>query len=39
MLQGDLHVDMGTKPKLNPRSCAEKEEKGKFLHAASEAVD
>ena len=37
--EGDLHTEVGPKPKLNPRSCANKEEKGKFLHAASGAVD
>ena len=29
----------GPNPKLNPRSCANKEEKGKFLPAASGAAD
>ena len=37
--EGDLHAEMGPKPKLKPRSCANKEEKGKFLCAASGAVD
>ena len=36
---GDLHSEAGPNPKLNPRSCVSKEEKGKFLHAASGAVD
>ena len=39
MPEGDLHAEMGPKPKLNPRNCANKEEKGKFLHAASEGAD
>ena len=39
MPEGDLHAEVGPKPKLNPRSCANKEEKGKFLCAASGAVD
>ena len=39
MPEGDLHADVGPKPKLNPRSCANKEEKGKFLRVASGAVD
>ena len=39
MPEGNLHTDMGPKPKLNPRSCANKEEKGKFLHAATRAAD
>ena len=37
--EGNLPVEVEPKPKLNPRSCAKKEEKGKFLHAASRAVD
>ena len=36
---GDLHADVGPNPKLNPRSCANKKEKGKFLPAASGAMD
>ena len=39
MLSGDLHAEAGPNPKLNPGSCANKEEKGKFLTAASEAAD
>ena len=35
---GDLHAEAGPNPKLNPRSCANKE-KGKSLPAASGAVD
>ena len=34
---GDLNIEAGPNPKLNPRSCMNKEEKGKFLPAASEA--
>ena len=33
------HAEVGPNPKLNPKSCANKEEKGKFLHAASGTVD
>ena len=36
---GDLHAEAGPNPKLNPESCPNKEEKGKSLPAASEAVD
>ena len=36
---GDLHAEAGPNPNLNPRSCANKEEKGKFLPAASGAAD
>ena len=36
---GNLHAEVGQKPKLNPRSCVNKEQKEKFLHAASWAVD
>ena len=36
---GDLHTEAGPKPKLKPRRCVSKEEKGKFLHAASGAAD
>ena len=39
MPSGDLHAKVGPNPKLNPRSCANKEEKGKSLPAASGAVD
>ena len=35
----DLHAEVGPKPKLNPGSCANKEEKGKSLPAASGAAD
>ena len=37
--EGNLHTEVGPNPKVNPRSCANKEEKGKFLPAASGAVD
>ena len=37
MPSGDLQA--GPNPKLNPRSCANKEEKGKSLPAASGAAD
>ena len=36
---GDLHAEAGPNPKLNPRGCANKEEKGKSLPAASGAAD
>ena len=36
---GDLHAEVSPNPKLNPRSCANKEEKGKSLPAASGAAD
>ena len=39
MPSGDLHAEAGPNPKLNPRSCANREEKGKSLPAASEAAD
>ena len=39
MPEGDLHAEVGPKPKLNPRSCVKKEEKGKFLHAVLEVAD
>ena len=39
MLEGDLHTEVGPKQKLNPRSCANKEEKEKYLRAASGAED
>ena len=31
MPSGDLHAEVGPNPKLNPRNCANKEEKGNFL--------
>ena len=39
MPSGDLQTEAGPNPKLNPRNCANKEEKEKFLPAASEVVD
>ena len=39
MPEGDLEAEVGLKPKLNPRSYADKEEKGKFLRVASGAAD
>ena len=36
---GDLHAEAGPSPELIPRSCVNREEKGKSLPAASEAVD
>ena len=36
---GDLHAEAGPNPKLKPGRCANKEEKGKFHPATSEAVD
>ena len=39
MPSDDLHAEAGPNPKLNPRSCANKEEKGKFLPAATRAAD
>ena len=39
MPSGDLHAEAGPNPKVNPKSCANKEEKGKFLPAASGAAD
>ena len=36
---GDLHAEAGPNPKLNPRSYANKEEKGKSLPTASGAED
>ena len=39
MHSGDLHPEAGPNPKLNRRSCANKEEKGKFLPEASEVAD
>ena len=38
-LEGDLHAEAGPNPKLNPRSCANKEDKWKSLPAASGAAD
>ena len=38
MPEGSLHTEVGPKPKLNPRSCANKD-KGKFLLSASGAAD
>ena len=39
MPEGSLHAETEPEPKLNPRSCANKQEKGTFLRAASGAVD
>ena len=39
MPEGDLHAEAGLNPKLNPGSCANKEEKGKSLRVASGAAD
>ena len=39
MPSGDLHAETGPNPKLNPGNCANKEEKGKSLPAASGAAD
>ena len=39
MPSSDIHAEEGPNTKLNPRSCVTKEEKGKFLPAASGAVD
>ena len=39
MSSGDLHAEAGPNPKVNPRSCMNKEEKGKSLPAASGAAD
>ena len=36
---GVLPAEVGLNPKLNPRSCANKEEKGKFLPAVSGEAD
>ena len=35
----DLHAEAEPNPKLNPRDCANKEEKGKYLCAASGGAD
>ena len=37
--EGNLHAAEWSNPKLNPRSGANKEEKGKSLRAASGAAD
>ena len=37
--EGDVHAEVGRNPRLNPRICANKEEKGKFLCAATGAAD
>ena len=37
--EGNLHADVRSKQKQNLRSCVNKEEKGKFLYAASVTVD
>ena len=37
--EGDLHAEAGPNPKLNPWSCVNKEEKGKFSHAGLGSVD
>ena len=39
MPSGYLHAEVGLNPKLNSRSCVNKEEKGEFLPAASGAAD
>ena len=39
MPEGDLHTEAGPKPKLKHKSSVNKEEKEKFLHAASGAAD
>ena len=39
MPSGNLHAEAGPNPKLNPGSCANEEEKGKSLPAASGAAD
>ena len=39
MPSGNLHAEAGPNLKLNPRSCANKEEKGKSPPAASGAAD
>ena len=39
MPEGNLHAEVGPKPKLNPRNCANKEEKEKSFRVASGAVD
>ena len=35
----NLHTEAGPNPKLNPRICVNKEEKGKFLCASAGAAD
>ena len=39
MPSGDLNTESDPNPKLNPRSCVNKDEKGKSLPAASGAAD
>ena len=39
MPSGNLHAEVWPNTKLNPKSCVNKDEKGKFLPAASGAVD
>ena len=39
MSAGDLHTEAGPNPKLNPRSCVNKEVKVKFIPAASGVAD
>ena len=39
MPSGDVHEEAGPNPKVNPEKCANKEEKGKFIPAASGAED
>ena len=39
MPEGNLHAKLGLKPKLNTSSSVNKEEKDKFLCAASGAAD
>ena len=39
MSESDLHAKAGPNAKLNPKSGANKEEKGKLLRAASGAAD
>ena len=39
MLSGDLHAEAGPNRKLNPRSSADNEEKGKSLPEASGTAD
>ena len=36
--EGNLHAEVGPKSMVNPTSCANKEEKGKSLRAASGAA-
>ena len=37
--ESNLHAEVRPKPKLNPRSCGNKEEEGKFLREAAAAAD